>query len=105
MRELPLLPPAPAGCSLSEEELAAQRRRAERLGPFVTDVRRVGGRLDVDLTADVDRALLDELVATERRCCPFFDIDVAADGRRMTIGVHDEQDAGALDALARFFAG
>jgi hypothetical protein len=59
-----------------------------------------GGTLIVDFAADVDRAALEEALATERECCPFFQIRFDERSRRLTVGVTDTEEEPALAAIA-----
>jgi hypothetical protein len=44
--------------------------------------------------------LVDELVAIERECCPFFTLDWEPDRRRLTVSVSQAEHEPALDAIA-----
>jgi hypothetical protein len=50
-----------------------------------------------DRVADV---LIEELVAVERGCCPFFDLDWQPEGRRLAVAVPGAHYEPALEALA-----
>jgi hypothetical protein len=92
--ELPI-----AQCDLDPPGLAAQRERYRRLAGSVTGLERRPGRLLVRFGPDVDAALLEEMLAAERRCCPFFRLRFEPSGRRLEIGVDRAEDDPALDAL------
>jgi hypothetical protein len=87
-------------CRLDEQGLAAQRARYRRLAPSVADIQRGADRLTVVFAADLERGLLDELLAVERECCPFFELDFDAESRRLAVGVSDARFRDALDAIA-----
>jgi hypothetical protein len=44
-----------------------------------------------------------ELIAVERRCCPFFDLRYEQDAKRLLVSV-DEAHQRALDAIAHAVA-
>jgi hypothetical protein len=44
--------------------------------------------------------LLDEAIAVENECCPFFTFDYSPEGRVMRVGVSRPDYADALDAIA-----
>jgi hypothetical protein len=89
-----------ASCSLNRAGLEAQRRRYARLAAHVRDRSLGGGTLVVDFAPDVDRAALEEALATERECCPFFRIRFDERSRRLTMGVADAEQEPALAAIA-----
>ena len=61
-----------AGCALTAEGLATQRERYVRLAPHVASVDRGAAGVVVRFAPGYDRAALDEVLAIERECCPFF---------------------------------
>ena len=87
-------------CTLDEKGLAEQRRRYRRVAAAVTKVQWGGDRLTVDLGPDLDRGALDELIAVESECCPFFVFGFDDASRRLEVGVDDPRLAPALDAIA-----
>ena len=92
----------PSSCSLSSDGRAAQLARYGALAPSVRGVARDERSLSVEFASDVDRAVLDELVAVERECCPFLEISVGAS--RLTIAVTSAEDAAMLDVFAEALA-
>ena len=91
MKSLPLI--VPDGCTLSVDELVDQQGRAARLLPSVATVTRSEDELRVSFGHGVDRALVDELVATERGCCSFLEVDYDDSARLLRIGA--QRRAGA----------
>ena len=87
-------------CALDAEGMRLQGERYRRLAPAVESIRREGTRLTVRFGAGVDRAALDEAIAIERDCCPFFAIAFEPEARELTVSVEEPRLAGALDALA-----
>jgi hypothetical protein len=90
-------------CALDRQGLEAQRARHRRLAPSVLNVAREEDLLVVDFAAGFDRHALDELIAVERRCCPFFSLSFDEGSRRLAVGVRDPEAAAALDAIAGEF--
>jgi len=101
MRSLPLT--VPDGCTLSVDELADQRGRVARLLPSVATMTRSEDELRVSFGAGVDRALVDEVVATEQGCCTFLEIEYDGPGRQLRVGAHDEQGREIVRRIAEFF--
>jgi hypothetical protein len=56
--------------------------------------------LVVDLDRQVDMQLVDETIAIERECCPFFALDWESDRRRLTVSISQAEHEPALDAIA-----
>ena len=100
MKSLPLI--VPDGCALSPAELADQAGRAERL-PSVARLERSEDALRVAFEPGVDRALVDELVATEQGCCTFLEVEYEDAARTLQIGARDAQGREVVRRLAEFF--
>jgi hypothetical protein len=56
--------------------------------------------LIVELSESVDPKLVDELLAVERECCPFFELGWEPGARRLTVSVSYPEHEPALDAIA-----
>ncbi len=54
----------------------------------------------VELAPPVESRLVDELLAVERECCPFFTLDWRPDRRRLAVSVSEAEHESALDAIA-----
>ena len=93
---LPLIP----GCSITKSDLVLQRRRLARLSRDVVHLHRTTHRLEVDFGPDFARQDLDDAVAVERRCCPFFIFAFDESANRLRVSVQQPAFAPALDALA-----
>jgi catechol 2,3-dioxygenase-like lactoylglutathione lyase family enzyme len=93
------LPVVPSACSLEGDDLEAQQARYAALAGHVTAVERSGPRLVAELDEDVDEAAVEELMAVERRCCPFFLLDFDEVGRRLAVSVTDPDQERALDSI------
>ena len=92
----------PPSCALTRDGLERQRRRYRAAGEAAGLVERSALRLRVDFNDAVDLELIDQLVAVERECCPFFEIDWKRSARRMQVDVASEHRR-ALDAVASNF--
>jgi hypothetical protein len=101
MKSLALI--VPDGCTLSEDGLAEQAGRAARLAPSVTAVQQSDEELRVSFGPGVDRALVDEVVATEQGCCSFLDVEYEGSARLLRVGAHDVQGREVVRQLAEFF--
>ena len=86
-------------CALTDAELTRQVERQRRLAPDVERAVRDGAALEVQFRPGFDRGALDEMIAIERECCPFFTFAFDEGERTLTIGVEEVKMAPALDAL------
>ena len=87
-------------CALTEEGVQTQRERMQRLGPSVAGFQRSEDRVTIEFRAGYDQPLLDEALAVERECCPFFHFAFDQPARRLTVSVEDPEHRAGLDALA-----
>ncbi len=94
---------APQSCSLDEAGLDAQlaRYRAVGAGAEMHVLAGDDRRVLVRVSDRVPDRLVDELVAVERGCCPFFELDWQPEGRRLTVAVTSARHVPALDAILR----
>ena len=88
-----------ASCSLSGDGMARQGARYGELGAHVAEAVREPRRLSVVFGPAYDGALLDEAVAVERECCPFFEIDVDHGARTLEIGLPEGEPVELLDGI------
>jgi hypothetical protein len=94
-----LLPMAPS-CALDEAGLRLQLERYRRAGAGARPIERTPSRLVVDLDVHVDDELIEQALAIERECCPFFALDWEPPRRRLTVSVSHVEHEPALDAIA-----
>jgi hypothetical protein len=87
-------------CSLDETGARAQLERYRRVGRDAQLVTRSRRTLVVDLDRGVDTRLLEEAIAIERDCCPFFSFEWEPDRPRLTVAVARTEEEPALDAIA-----
>jgi hypothetical protein len=93
------LPMAPSSCSLDSAALDEQLARYRLAGQGAVIVERGAQRAVVRISERVPVALVDELIAVERACCPFFELDWDAGRRRLTVAVPSERDLPALELI------
>ena len=91
---------APASCSLERSELIAQRERYRLLGIRATVIERDAMQLVIRVDDAVGGNLVDELIAIERQCCPFFELDWDPASRSFAASVPESRYEPALDAIA-----
>jgi len=101
MKNLPLI--VADGCTLSPDGLADQAGRASRLLPSVAKLECSEDELRVSFRDGVDRALVDEVVATEQRCCSVLEIEYDGAARLLRIAAHDAQGREIVRQMAGFF--
>jgi len=94
------LPTAPPSCALDPQGLRTQLERYRESGRGASVVERSARELSVQLRPDVATGLVDELVAVERDCCPFFTIGWDPGERRLSVSVSRRDDEPALAAVA-----
>jgi hypothetical protein len=87
-----------AECRLDPSGLRDQRRRYRTLGRHVTAVARRPCALEIRLGPNLDERLLDETLAVERECCPFFRFDYHSAHHLLSVSVDPEHEP-ALDAI------
>ena len=92
-------PLAIAQCRLDVTGLRNQADRYRRLGATATHVELRDGMLSATFGDELDERLLNQTIAIERGCCPFFDFDYQRGDRRLAISVQQANQRPALDAL------
>ena len=93
------------GCSLDERGLRDQQARSALVAPSAVRAERTGSELTIDFAPTLDAAALEQMLAVERECCPFFSIRFDERERRVSVGVDEPDQAPALDALALLLTG
>jgi hypothetical protein len=97
---MPDLPNAPS-CSLDQAGLAAQLERYRRVGRGGRLLERSPRALTVELAAGTDSALVEQAIAIERECCPFYEFHWDPRARRLSIAVTRREHEPALGVIAR----
>lgn len=95
------LPMVPRECSLDEPDLRVQLARYRRVGEGAAVLESSRQLLVIRVAADTSDFVVEELVAVERRCCPFFDLGWEPNERRLSISVSTSDHEPALDAIAK----
>ena len=90
----------PPTCSLDARGVQSQGERYRRAGSGAHVLERAADTLVVRLSDEVDNRLVDELVAVERRCCPFFSIVWDSASRRLSVRVARREDEPGIEAIA-----
>lgn len=88
-----------AQCHLDPAGMRDQADRYRRLGMTMTSIERHDAELVAMFGGDLDEQLLEQTVAVEGDCCPFFEFDYQPAARRLAISVHQCDQRPALDAL------
>lgn len=94
------LPIVPASCSLDELELRAQLGRYREAAAGARVLERDPRHLVIRVSDDVPETVVERLIAVERDCCPFFDLDWQPGARRLRVAVPSGAHEPALDAVA-----
>lgn len=87
-------------CTLSDEGLRLQLDRQRRLRPGVSRIVHRESTLSIDFNPGFDRRALEELIAVERQCCPFFRFELDERRRRLVVRVDAIEHRPALEAIA-----
>src|SRR5580698_937008 len=96
---MPDLPLAPS-CSLDADGLSRQLARYRQGGTGARVIEHGSRTLVVKLAEAVDPVAVEQAVAIERACCPFFAISWDAERRRLAISVSAPGHEPALKAIA-----
>lgn len=92
-------------CALTPEGVQDQRRRQQIVAPSVAGSTRSRDRLVISFNEDYDSQVLEDMIAIESECCPFFVFDLDVEARRLEVGVRSNEYASALDAIAALITG
>ncbi len=92
-----MLPPS---CSLDPVGLDRQLERYRTVGAEATVVERHRNRITITVGSATPMTTIEQLVATERGCCPFYELDYDPVARRLSIGVSQVEHEPALAAIA-----
>ena len=87
-------------CALDQEGMEAQRGRYARLAPDVKRMDREPEAVLIEFRENFDRDTLEEALAVERACCPFFLFDFDETARLLRTTVREPDQLPALDAMA-----
>jgi hypothetical protein len=87
-------------CALDEAGLRAQYERYRQTGAGARLVERSALRLVVELDRHTDTKLVEEAIAIEHECCPFYELGWEPNQRRLSVAVSRPEQAPALEAIA-----
>jgi hypothetical protein len=90
----------PMACSLDEAVLRSQLERYRTAGRDATIIERAPRLLIIAIGDQTPAGVVEELVAVERGCCPFFGLDWEPAERRLAVSVADAWHEPALGAIA-----
>jgi hypothetical protein len=96
MERLPTVAPS---CSLSSLELREQLERYKAAGDGAQVVEWSRRRRVIQVSGATPDRLIDQLIETERACCPFFVLTWDPTSRCLAIAVSDAEHEPALDAI------
>lgn len=91
-------------CALDDAGRREQSARYARLAASVERVRREPEAVVVEFAPELDPRTLNEALAVERECCPFFRFRFDQQRRTLRVTVEDADSLPALDAIADGFA-
>ena len=80
-------------CALDDQALAEQFGRFGEIGEHALWARRLPTELTVVLEADLDDDLLQQTLAVERACCPFFSLIWDDSTRQLTIAAREHHES------------
>jgi hypothetical protein len=89
----------PVSCSLDGPGLSAQRERYRVLGEGASVIVWDRRRLVIRVRDEVSDGLIEELIAVERGCCPFFELDWNPGQRHLRVAVSASDHELALVAI------
>lgn len=95
VRSLPMAP----SCALDAEGLRRQLDRYRQLGGGSSLLKRTSRELVVQLDERVQGQLVQQAIAIERECCPFFTLDWQPRSRRLSVSVSEAEHEPALEAI------
>jgi hypothetical protein len=96
--------PMAGACALDESGMRRQLERYRTVARGASLIERTLRRLMVKLDPHVDGQVVDELLAAERECCPFFELVWDPDQRCLTFAVSDVEHEPALEAISSALA-
>jgi hypothetical protein len=89
----------PVSCSLDAPGLSGQRERYRLVGQGASVIEWDRRRLVIRVRDEVSDVVVQELLAVERGCCPFFELDWNPGQRHLRIAVSASDHEPALEAI------
>ena len=90
----------PAACSLDETGLRRQLERYQATGAGARVLHRDRRRISIRVGDGAESAVIEELIAVEHECCPFYTLEWDRLQRALTVAVSTPDHERALDAIA-----
>lgn len=90
-------------CALDDAGRREQSARYARLAATVACLDRAPEEIVIEFGEDLDRETLEQTLAIERKCCPFFLFEYDEATRRLLISVREPEQLPALRAIADAF--
>lgn len=90
----------PSSCSLDRPSLERQLARYRAVGDDATLLERRRDRITITVGPSTPEPTIEQLIATERECCPFYELDYDRHRRSLVIGVSQAEHEPALAAIA-----
>jgi hypothetical protein len=87
-------------CALDEAGIREQQARYAALASDVSKLLREPEAVRVEFRENFDRDTLEQALAVERACCPFFEFHFDGSTRRLRVTVREPEQLPALDAIA-----
>jgi hypothetical protein len=87
-------------CALDPGGMRLQYQRYRRVGAGARIVERTPRRLVAEIDDHVDPMLVEQVLAVERKCCPFFELGWERQARRLSVSVPAAEQIPALDGIA-----
>jgi hypothetical protein len=94
------LPMAPATCSLDEDGLRTQLERYRAAGDGAQVIEQGRRRLLIRIDDHTSAVVIEELIAVERSCCPFFELEWEPEARYLAVAVSRQEHEQALGMIA-----
>lgn len=87
-------------CALDDAGRRQQQTRYARLAASVSRLDRTPAAVAVQFDEHLDRNLLEQALAVERECCPFFVLEFDEGRRHLRVTVREAEQRPALEAIA-----
>lgn len=91
-------------CALQGEARRLQKARYQQVAGAITAVAREPHAVRVEFEDSVDTTIMRELIAAERDCCPFLNLDWDSRTRQLSVTVTSQPMLPALDAIGAAFS-
>jgi hypothetical protein len=90
----------PASCALDETGLGRQLERYRAAGAGARVMHRDRRKITIRVGDGAESTVIEELIAVERECCPFYTLEWDRLQRSLTVAVSTPDHEQALDAVA-----